>query len=358
MKLLIICLPGVGDSLLYTPAIHSIKKKYPHCSLEVLVMFKGAAQLYEKNPQVNKIHYFPFIQKGIIKSFKFLYKLRKEKYDVSILAYTSNRMEYNIIHFLIGAEKRYGHSYLHRDFLSFTFLNQYRVKENNQLHNVEENFSLLKEFDSEIETKGNLNIYLDHEEISYGDIWLQENRINANQLIIGFHAGTAIFKNHIKRRWPKENFIELGKMITESLKGTILLFGGPDEEELNRKIAEGIGESVHIVKGTTMRQTAALMKKCKVMVSNDSALMHVAAAIKTPVVCIFGPTNPVWVKPYHSLHKIVSLNLPCSPCFYYSVKPLSCKAKLDYYCVKGISVKRVYNETVLFINEINKGLEK
>jgi len=75
--------------------------------------------------------------------------------------------------------------------------------------------------------------------------------------------------------------------------------------------------------------------------SNDSGLMHTAAACRVPCVSIYGATNPVWDGPWKTEVVVVSRHLPCSPCFYYSSRPLDCPAKLDYACVRELPVEDV-----------------
>jgi heptosyltransferase-2 len=84
------------------------------------------------------------------------------------------------------------------------------------------------------------------------------------------------------------------------------------------------------------------MNRCNVFVTNDSSLMHVASALQLKVVAIIGLTNTNYIHPWKTDHKIVSLNLECSPCFYYSPKPLTCsRTDVKFKCIKKISVEMV-----------------
>ncbi|MCW9065783.1 MAG: glycosyltransferase family 9 protein, partial [Ignavibacteriaceae bacterium] len=96
MKILIIALSGIGDALMFTPAIKLLRKNLPNAEIDALVMYKGAQEIYSSNQNLNKIIHFNFVEEGAVKSFKFLLQLRK-KYDASINVYPSNRKEYNII---------------------------------------------------------------------------------------------------------------------------------------------------------------------------------------------------------------------------------------------------------------------
>ena len=108
-----------------------------------------------------------------------------------------------------------------------------------------------------------------------------------------------------------------------------------------------------LVSNLSILQVAAIIKRCKIFITNDSGLMHIASAVDTPTIAIFGPTNPLWVHPWGVKHKIVSLGLSCSPCFFYSQHPLTCKRKEnDYLCITGITTEMVLQATKDLLCEI------
>lgn len=124
----------------------------------------------------------------------------------------------------------------------------------------------------------------------------------------------------------------------------IILFGGPDKEEFKSSVNSMINsENSIIIKTEKFLQIIAIMKRCNVFVTNDSALMHVASALGLKVIAIIGPTNPNYIHPWKTVHKIVSLNLDCSPCFFYSPKPLTCsRTDVQFKCIKELDVEMVY----------------
>ncbi len=340
LRILVLCLPGIGDTLLFTPALRFLRRHFPEARIWVLVMFQGSLQVLEKNPHADRIILWEFLKEGFFRSLKFLWSLRRRHFDISIMAYPANRIEYSLVHFLIGAGRRYGHRYHHRDLSSMNFLHGHTVREDDERHNVEENLALLSRLGVETGTPDGLELYLSAEDQVWARRWLRENGLEGARLI-GFHAGTAELKNQARRRWPVERFARLGERLAGEMKAHILIFGGPDEESLKETLRDGMSRPGLIVSGTTMRQTAALIEHCDLFVSNDSALMHTAAAMKVPCVVIFGPTNPKWVYPYGTAYRIVRLNLDCSPCFYYSAKPLSCR-KGEFPCIADLGVEQAF----------------
>ena len=351
MKILIIALSGIGDALMFTPALKLLKNNLPEAQIDALVMFKGAEDIYSSNANLNHVYYFDFLKEGSFNSLKFLWDLRK-KYDTSINVYPSNRREYNIINYLIGAKQRLGVKYLRGNKKNFGFLNNITVLEDDSVHNVQTNIKLCealtgKKFNEE----PSLEFKLTSEEDNISKQFFSDRSIKEDDLVIGFHPGCATLKNHIKRRWEQEKFAQLGKKLINEKKSKILLFGGPDENELKENIFSQINSTDAIVVNTgSLRESAAIMNRCNLFITNDSSQMHIAAAMQLKVIAIIGPTNENYIYPWKTEHKIISLNLDCSPCFFYSPKPLLCtRDDVKFKCIKELTVDMVFSAAIQFI---------
>jgi heptosyltransferase-2 len=351
MKILVIALSGIGDALMFTPAIELLKKHSPNSEIDALVMIKGSEEIFSLNPNLNKIIYFDFVNEGIVNSLKFVKRLRNN-YDSSINVYPSNRKEYNIINFLIGAKKRAGVKYLRSNVLNLGFLNNVLVEEDDSVHNVKTNIKLCeaiikKEFNEEPA----LSYQLKGDDLKFAKNFLQTHFIKEQDLTVGIHAGCSTLKNHIKRRWEPEKFAELAKRLIANHSAKILLFGGPDEKELKNKIFEiSNSKNVITIEAESLNRSSAIMKRCNVFVTNDSSQMHIASALQLKVVALIGPTNQNYIHPWKTEHKIVSLNLECSPCFFYSPRPLICSRNdVKFKCIKELNVEMVYNSVAGFI---------
>jgi heptosyltransferase-2 len=350
MKILILALSGIGDTLMFTPALKILRQSLPSAQINALVMFRGSKEILENNPHLNNTIHFDFLKEGVLKSLKFVLGLRN-KYDATINVYPSNRKEYNIINFLLGAKKRAGVEYLRQNFQNLGWLNNVRILENDSLHNVQTNIRLVEKLlNKKFNEEPVLEINLSDENKLFAENYLKEIKINQNDFVVGFHPGCAILKNHIKRRWGPEKFAELGKKLIKENNAKIFLFGGPDEEELKSSIKSIINsENSFVIKTDKFMQGIAIMNRCNLFVTNDSALMHIASGLALKVIAIIGPTNPNYIHPWKTEHKIVSLNLDCAPCFYYSPKPLTCKRKdVQFKCIKELDVEMVYKKLLEF----------
>ncbi|MGO9480739.1 MAG: glycosyltransferase family 9 protein [Candidatus Kryptoniota bacterium] len=352
MKILIIALPGIGDALLVTPAIALTKRFIPESRIDVMVMFKGAEEIFKRDKNVDVVHYFDFIKEGLFRSLRFVLELRG-KYDATVNIYPSNRREYNVINFLIGAKKRAAVMYLRKNLRNLGFLNNIRITENDQMHNVQENINLFAELlGTEFSEEPDLEFPLTEDEREYAKVFCEQIGIASDKVVIGFHPGGSTLKNHVHKRWHPDKYSELGDMLIEELGARVLIFGGHEERALRDQIAKKIGSPFATgVNTKTFGQSAALIERCDVFISNDSSLLHLAAALKRKTVLITGPINPVYTRPWNTDYRIASLYLDCSPCFIYSPRPLTCsRSDVKFMCLKELAVKTVYQKTVQLLD--------
>jgi len=152
--------------------------------------------------------------------------------------------------------------------------------------------------------------------------------------LVGFNPGAAF---GTAKRWPAERFIELGRRLIDEQGAGVLIFGGPGERELGEQIAAKIGlGSINLSGQTTLRQAMALIGACNLFVTNDSGLMHVAAALDISQVVIIGPTNPIATGPANPASQLVQVADACdlSPC----LKP---ECPTDHVCMTAVTTEQV-----------------
>lgn len=347
-KIIIVALPGIGDALMATPMIRLLREAKPNAEIHALVMFGATRDLLSSNPNLDHVHYYDFIGSPKFEGLLYLMHLRGMQFDISINIYPQNRWQYNIFALLLGASRRLGVRYKRRDWYNLSWLCNETIGEDDSLHCVEENVKLLSllniKHDLNEETLPKLEIYLKNENEQFAEEWLIEKGISPTDRIIGFHAGTALFKNHIKRRWAPEKFAELGKRLhAEGM--SVLLFGGPDDIDANEIIMRESHGSIIEVKTKSIMDSIALMQRTNTFVSNDSALMHIAGGLGLPTVGIFGPTNETYVHPWKTDYDIIETGIECRPCFVYSTTPLVCYRKNPdehFICIRNIEVDTVF----------------
>jgi heptosyltransferase-2 len=353
MRILINALSGIGDAVMFSPALAVLKKHLPNSQIDMLVMFGQVGEIYKLNKNVNKIHFIDFLHQSKFKSLREIYRIRRNRYDVSIDVYPSNRKEYNLLNFMLGAKRRIATKYLNYSRPNWDYLNTQLKEEVKNRHNVLENFDLVKLLapDAKEEELGDIIIDVSIDDEVYATDYLIDNEL-MDKFLVGFHAGSATFKRHINKRWAKEKYIRLAEKLHEQCNAHILLFG--TENDVNKFIYERAKDFTYIPKEKTMMQSIALMEKCKLFVTNDTALMHISAGLKIPTVAIFGYTNYKELYPWHNRHIIVRKELECSPCFFNSPRPVQCIFTGDdeFKCMKTIELDEVMNAAEKLIEEI------
>ena len=131
--------------------------------------------------------------------------------------------------------------------------------------------------------------------------------------------------NWPSKRWPVERFAELPRELKGRLGLRTFVAGGPDDVALGKQIPD----ATSICGQTTLRQLAAVMERATIIVTNDSGPMHIAAGLGRPLVCIFGPTNPVRTGPFRQEASVVRVELDCSPCYRRDCADCRCLQRID-----------------------------
>lgn len=141
----------------------------------------------------------------------------------------------------------------------------------------------------------------------------------------------------VAKQWFPERFIDLGRRLGR--KARIAVVGGPSETELGERVARETG-GLSLAGRTSISQLAAAIARCRLFVTNDTGPMHVADAVGTPIVAIFGPTDWIETPPFGKRHSIVRREIECSPCLRREC-PLG-----HHHCMKWVTVDEVHRACV------------
>lgn len=366
-KILVISLQGIGDLLLFTPCLPVLKRNFPGAKISIVV-FDDWREVLLNNEFVDEIIAYSYKKHNFYNALKLLLKIRKQKIDLAICAYPGG-LRTAFFSFFSGAPFRCGHHYSYLKRLEF--LINLKVEVRQIKHAVEMNLDLMKSLGLGTEYASARPIFrLTEREKIFAINFLNSGNYSNGNLLIGMHATGQDFRTN--KCWPVENFIKLAQRLIENFNARILLLGVSAELKAAKDIEKIAPDSIiNAVGKTTLKQAGALIEKCSLFIGNDSALMHVASAVGTPVVAIFGPTDPRIFSPYGVTHKVVSRHLECSPCawgvwgqFDFVKKNIGfvkgrfyCK-RGDFECIKGIILEEVYAETKELLAAVIKSRKK
>jgi ADP-heptose:LPS heptosyltransferase len=294
VKILVISLAGIGDTLFATPLIHELRANFPGATIDVLTKEAGAKDLLENNPHINRVFYKNLIKCGGLETLRFLWPLRSERYQVSINTHPQSRIHYRIAAFVAGARVRVSHEYEGFNWIDRRLVNA-TLPQDYSRHAAENNLAVLPLIGAGKKLPAHaLEIFLTPDEQKWADDFLVQNRL-AGKKWLGVHVGSGGTKNLAQRRWPLENYIELARRLRQSHPELgVLFFGGPEEETDHEKIRPQLAGAV-FPPTKNLRQAAALIGRCAAFLSVDTALMNIAAAMKAGGQIVI--ETPTWNKP-------------------------------------------------------------
>jgi heptosyltransferase-2 len=318
----------IGDAVLTTPALMAIRKGFPQAKIALLVK-PAIAELLHHHPAVDEIVLYrdPGPHAGLGGKLTLARLLRRGRYDLAILL--QNAFEAAAITALAGIPNRYGYATDGRSLLlTHRVPLTPKIRRKHQAHYYLE---LLRPLGIPVEpeppmlrtTPGE-----DAEAIEH----LRAFGVDPMKVLIGLNPGSIY---GTAKRWLPERFAEVADRVAAEHGGVVLIFGGRGEEELGAAIAGMMTVPTLVLSGrTTVRRLMALIKQCRLFITNDTGPMHIATAFGVPTVAIFGPTDPATTSPFGSRHELVRYPVDCSPC-------LLRECPIDHRCMQGISVEMV-----------------
>jgi heptosyltransferase-2 len=331
-KILIVQTAFIGDVILATPLAEAAQQRFPGSRVDFMAI-PAAANLLEKNPFVHQLLIFDKRgrQRGLLALWKMAARLKQERYDLALVPHRSLRSA--LLVWLAKIPQRIGFDRSAGARL-FTKRVPYRQK-----HEVERNLDLLRALDETIPIPSPKVIW-DEKDTRIVDSFCTDNIVKGK-----WFCALAPGSVWATKRWPGERFVELARRLIAETGAQIYLIGGQSDAELCARLAHEIGEACTNIAGKlTLRQSAALLDRCQVLVSNDSAPTHLGAATHCKVVTIFGPTVPAFgFAPFGDGHVVIEKHLPCRPCSSHGGKrcPIG-----TYACMLEISVDDVFSRVL------------
>ncbi len=353
--ILVVKLATIGDLLLATPSLRALRETYPQARIDLLVTPASAGLLDDWDVIDHVIvldkYLFDYPQqllknpRNLLRLRTLWHDLRDGEYDAVLLLHHLTlfygRLKHQLLMRATGAKWRIGLDNGHGWFLNV------RVKDRGfgVMHEAEYNLAVAKAAEAttsdrhltvpinEMERQQALQLLNESDTAQTGSsstthIHGLQNGSDApghpftRRPLIAMHPGSGGYST--ARRWAPERFAQLADTLFNDTGGQLILLGGPEEAELHRQIIELMQSDMPVRsfagKGT-IRVAAALLEQADLFIGNDSGLMHLATAVGTPTVAIFGLTNSDAWGPYTGDHPsrkafVVKLDLPCMPCFY------------------------------------------
>jgi heptosyltransferase-2 len=333
MKIVVRTPNWIGDAILALPAISSLRENFPDAQVWIAAR-DWVEELFPSNDYIQGTIFLPNL--ADLKSLRLSsQKLKDFNFDVGLLL--TNSFSSAFLFYLTKIPERWGYASDGRGLL----LTKGVPLKNQNLpeHQVSYYLNLISGLGLKAITP-EIKLSLSREERNAAkDLLLSSGLDTTKPLVIlapGAYYGPA-------KRWPAPKFAELARMFQIKANAEIIIIGSQDEIEIARSIAALMEKEPLILAGkTTLRQLLGLISQATLFVTNDSGPMHMANALKTPVVAIFGPTDPRMTGPFQQPSVVIKKDVPCWPCLYRS-------CPYDHRCMMKIEPEEVFAASQNFL---------
>ncbi len=288
----------IGEVLLSTVCIDALRGHFPRSSI-TFVTSHYAKDTVSGRDNIDEVFIFDTITKGnlFLKLIKLLSYLRKRRFDLAVLL-----NPHKILHlgcFLVGIKYRLGYD------RKWGFCLTHKIEDKKyecKKHEIEYNLDLLKIIGVKEEViPPHLAIF--KEDFDYVDRLIKQSGLDNNKPIVAIHPGSS----NPQKRWPKDNFSSLIGKVKANLDCNVVLLGGKEDKKLVLDILSGCDQAALDLTGVfRIKQLAAFFKKCALFIGNDAGPMHIAAAVGTSVIALFGnASNPTRWRPWGKGHTVL-----------------------------------------------------
>lgn len=322
----------IGDAVMNTPALGAIRESYPDAEI-VVVANPLVSPLFLSHPYCDRVIVYDKkgADRGISGFLRFVFRLRSERFDAAILF--QKAIEAALMTFLAGIRVRIG--YL-TDYRGLLLSHGVELTDDIKKQHHTNHFISLLRFVGITGGDGRQRLTVTDSEKA----WLQRTLKETNWAVInpGAAYGSA-------KRWLPHRFAQVADELSSRYGYQIMLIGGPGEIEIGQEIEATCRTNLsNFIGKTTVREMMALISVCKLMVTNDSGPMHVAAALGVPIVAIFGSTDHTTTYPAGVPYKIVRKDFPCAPC-------LLRQCPIDHRCMTSVKVDDVLSSVAQLAHE-------
>jgi len=315
----------IGDAIMTLPAVASVRAAYPDAHLAILAK-PPVTDIYRLFSCADEIIPYQKENDNAWGVFRLARQLQSRNFDAAILL--QNAIEAAIIAWTAGIRIRAGYNSDGRSFLLTHPIR--RRREIFQLHQIDYYLEMVKALGgADIDRALHLETQIS---LAKAKSVLRQYLPDDNGFLIGMAPGATYGP---AKRWLPERFAEAGDQLQREFNGKTVLFGALSDwetaEQVRKKSLNGM---INLAGVTSLEETVYLISQCRLFVSNDSGLMHVAGGLNIPTVAVFGSTNPVTTSPPGEKTALVRKAVPCSPC-------LKKTCPTDFRCMTLITVEDV-----------------
>jgi ADP-heptose:LPS heptosyltransferase len=341
IRILVLQVGGIGDLVMSVPSLRAVREAHPRAQI-VLFAISRAADLLARAPYVDSVVTGPFFEtaghsptrvlRSILGSCATLWRLRQHRpnivVDLNAIESDASGLKRAFLILSVCSRKRVGRDTNGRGFYLTHKAEEVLLSPEHEVHRMARTVEAM----GARVTDTRLELFL-----------TQRDRAEAESYLSGLGASPAgpicglnpcAFRP--TRNWGEENFVEVGRYLRDRHGGLLVITGGPGDGPLASRVAKATGG--HAAIGLSLGGLSALLARCRLLVTNDTGPMHLAAAVGTPVVAIFGPENAGRYGPFLPPERciVVQERVDCAPCTLHEC------TEQGHRCMVGLDRARVF----------------
>lgn len=329
VKRILIRMPNwLGDVVMSLPAARHIRRLFPHAWIACLIK-ENMAEIPRNSGDFDAVFGYEAKSgmRAIFQKAKMTRSLRRAFFDLVVLF--TNSFESALCVHGAGIPLRVGYKADGRGFL----LTHALRRRPEPIHQIQEYLHLCR-YLGKAEVTEAPQVRISPSDQRWAGDFIRSIGLFPDCLLVGFCPGAAYGP---AKMWLGGRLIELARRLAEAYSARFLILGGKNDLEPCSTVADGIGpNAIDLCGKTTIRELAALLGRCALVIANDSGPLHLAAAIGIPTIGIFGPTDPQRSAPPANC-TVISKSVQCSPCY-------KRECPTDLLCMTSVSVEEVYRE--------------
>lgn len=331
---------GIGDMIMLSPALRALRAGLPEAHITLLIEPGRAAEApIEGSNLVDALLPLPPAFRRGLPLIPWVWRNVRGRFDLHLIPPHGTAITLAPITVLSGAPHRVAITLRNRRRARLPFIYNHRVEVPWIEHGSRSHARLVEYLGIPVEDYSPLFALSDDDRQRAAD-HLRAKGLEATRPRIAIHAGSSAVQPW--KRWPEERFAALIQRLRSELGAQVLLVGsGSERAELTESLGAIAGEAAIVAGEMDIKASAALLESCDLAIANDSGIGHIAAAVGTPLVALFGPTNEQVCGPMSEQARVLTADVPCRPCYLLGIDgPV--QACRDRICLTGVSVDTVF----------------
>lgn len=320
-----------------SPTLRAIKQQIPDCELHAVAAMTSTGDYIRSLPYVDHVENHHFLDVPLSEKREILDRYRKERFDFVLVPYPAGRWQYHAAALYMGAGRVLSHVYWKWQYASlgrYAYLAPVR-----EAHQVDVNADLLPGLGLPAKVEKRTDVGFD---------WRMGRSSEPRVALHLTSLDSKISKGNHLKAWPLRNFVELARWLREH-GYEVCTVGAGAELEIAEHFEKMCGFPVPIISGT-LKQTARALSQMHAVVSNDSGIAHLSAALGVPTLTLFAMTDPAHLAPVGPGQYLRAGT--CPPCFTPQDRKFTCPRSLDFACIRrDLLVEHVTARLTYLLNE-------